>query len=301
MYFGQKFEPPSGNVIHGAGQSLEQFKNYHECVGNYKPAIYMSYVRINEVGIKLPSKICNAKEISPNLMLQIGLNLKVKSFGSQCKEVSEGVYDEQINELIEMLGNYGNPVFLRIGYEFNNPSNGYSPWYYVSAWKHIVTMFRKSKVDNVAFVWNCCTAFTRNIQEIMEFYPGDEYVDWFADNLFGVRHFTETENPKIVTEDFVRESVNHRKPLMIGESSPAEIGVDKGVQSWRDWFEPYFRWISKHPVIKAFCYINWDWGKDWKKPDWLNGRIEDNEEVRERYLKEISKLKYIHLGSDWNH
>ena len=81
---------------------------------------------------------------------------------------------------------------------------------------------------------------------------------------------------------------------MIGESSPARTGVDKGKESWDEWFKPYFKWIKSHSIIKAFCYINWDWGKDWKQPEWLNGRIEENEEVRKRYVKELSKPIYLH-------
>jgi len=298
MYFNQKFEPPSGKVIHGAGQSPEQFKKYCDAVGNYKPKIYMIYVRINEIREKFTKKVSEANKISPELMLQIGLNLKAKKIGEQCKEIVGGDYDKEILGLIEAIREYKNPVFLRIGYEFNNPTHNYNPKEFISGWKYIVESFKKNKVDNVAFIWNCCTAFTRDIKEIMAFYPGDTYVDWFSDNLFGVRHFTETDNPKIITENFVQEAIKHKKPLMIGESSPAKVGVDKGKISWNEWFKPYFRWIKEHQIIKAFCYINWDWGKDWKLPEWGNCRIEENEQVRKRYVEELSKEKYVHLNEE---
>jgi len=298
MYFGQKFEPPSRKALHGAGQSPEQFKKYSNAVGKYKPIIYMVYNRINDIKEKFKKKIDEAKKISPDLMLQIGLNLKVKKIGEQCEQILKGKYDREILELIKIIKKYKKPVFLRIGYEFNNPTHNYNPKDFISAWRYIVDLFRKNNVENVAFVWNCCTAFTRNIKEIMEFYPSDSYVDWFSDNLFGVRHFTEIDNPKIITEDFLKKAEKHKKPVMIGESSPAEMGVDKGKESWEGWFKPYFKWIKEHPIIKAFCYINWDWGKDWKQPEWLNGRIEENEEVRKRYVKELSKSRYIHLNQD---
>ncbi len=292
--FNQKFEPRGNKVIHGAGQSPEQFRKYWDAVEDYKPLIYMTYNKINEVREKLSRKLKEMRVIYRNLCLQLGLNLKPKGEKEKCKEITEGKYDEEILELIKIVKNYKNPVFLRIGYEFNNPTHNYSPKDFISAWKYIVDLFRKNKVKNIAFVWNCCTAFTRDIKKIMEFYPGDEYVDWFSDNLFGVRHFTEKNNPKIITEAFCNEAEKHKKPLMIGESSPAKIGVDRGEESWNEWFKPYFGWISEHSVIKAFCYINWDWGKDWKQPEWLNGRIEENEIVRKNYVKELSKPYYIH-------
>ena len=81
---------------------------------------------------------------------------------------------------------------------------------------------------------------------------------------------------------------------MIGESSPAKIGVDRGMESWNDWFKPFFLWIKNHPNIKAFCYINWDWGKDWKQPEWLNGRIEENNLISQNYAREMENSMYLH-------
>ena len=296
MYFGKKFEPPSEKVIHGAGQSPEQFKKYWDSVEKYKPLIYMMYIRINEIKEKLQNKLNEMNSINSNLIPQIGLNLKIRGKGQQCSKISEIKYDSDILFLIKKLKNLDKPVFLRIGYEFNHPTHNYNSKEFIEAWKHIVGLFKKEKCNNVAFVWCACTAFdskSKSAARIMEYYPGDEYVDWFGDDLFGVNHFK--NNQDIVTESFAKEAEKHRKPLMIGESSPARIGVDKGKESWDEWFKPYFKWIKNHPVVKAFCYINWDWGKDWKQPEWLNGRIEENEEVRKRYRGELSKKKYLHI------
>lgn len=293
MSFNQKFEPEDGRVIHGAGQSYNTFKRYWDAVEKYKPKIYMAYMKINTISEKVLKLKKELKEF-PNLIPQIGLYLGVKNEGEKTEEIMEGDYDEQLNDLIKFAKNFKNPIFMRVGYEFNEPGK-YKPDKFVKVWKYIVDLFRKKGVSNVAFVWCCCTAFSREIQKVMEFYPGDNYVDWFGDDLFGVRHFTDIENPKIITKAFVEKSIEHKKPLMIGESSPAETGVDKGIISWNEWFKPYFNWIESNPNIKAFCYINWDWEKDWIQPEWLNGRIEENEEVRIRYVVELSKNKYIHL------
>lgn len=295
MNFNQKFEPDSGKIIHGAGQSLEQFRKYWDAVENNKPLIYMAYNNINEIREKLPRKLKELCSIDKRLWLQLGLNLKPKEEKEKCKEIAQGKYDEEIDFLMKTLNDFKNPVFLRIGYECNDPTHSYNSKDFIEAWIYIVTKFRDAGIDNVAFVWSVCTAFTRSIEELMKYYPGDEYVDWFSDDLFSARHFTEMDNPKIITEDFCVEAEKHKKPLMIGESSPAKTGVDKGEESWGGWFKPYFEWITKHPIIKAFCYINWDWGKDWKQPEWLNGRIEENDIVRKNYVRELSNKKYIHL------
>lgn len=285
MTFNQKFEPDDGKILHGAGQSPDAFLRYSEAVGKFKPVAYMAYIRINEISEKLKSKIEEMKKINPKLMLQLGLNLKAKNIGQQCKEVNESKYDPELRLMINLVKELKNSVFLRIGYEFNNPSHGYEPIEFISAWKHIVDLFRKSNCENVVFVWDACTAFSKDVEEIMKFYPGDAYVDWFGDNFFGVQHFK--DNKDKVTEEFYKESEKHKKPFMIAESSAIKTGTLKGEESWEAWFKPYFNWIKSHPNTKAFFYINWDWAVDWKQPEWGNCRIEENEEVSKKIHQRV--------------
>lgn len=60
----------------------------------------------------------------------------------------------------------------------------YVPDEFVNAWKHIHLIFSEKKVLNVALVWCACPAFTgQNAEEltnIMKYYPGDQYVDWWG-------------------------------------------------------------------------------------------------------------------------
>ena len=280
-------------IIHGAGQSLETFQKYWNAVGKFKPRIYMLYLKIDTLTEKLPKRIKEMQSFSEELYPQIGLSLKSKIKGQQLEEILTSQYDNELKVLIRSLKELKTKVFLRIGYEFNNPSHNYTPKKFILAWKYIVDLFRKGKADNVKFVWCACTAFNKKIKEVMDFYPGDTYVDWFGNDLFGVKHFK--DNKTKITEDFYQESIKHTKPFMICESSAARVGVLDGQKSWDDWFKPYFKWISQHSNIKAFCYINWDWAKDWKQPEWGNCRIEENEIVLKNYLHELKKARYIHL------
>ena len=191
MFFNQKFEPKRG-ILHGAGQSLETFERYAKAIGNL-PSIYMLYIRINEIPEKFPKKLQDMQNFSNKLIPQIGLNLKAREKGSQCAEIIKGTYDKDLNFLINLLKETKNPVFLRIGYEFNNPSHGYNPEEYKKAYTYVVNLIRKNKADNIAFIWCACAVFNKKIEEIMQYYPGDEYVDWFGNDLFNAKDFKDNK------------------------------------------------------------------------------------------------------------
>lgn len=147
---------------------------------------------------------------------------------------------------------------------------------------------RKNKLDRVAAVW-CYTPDSQN-KNYMDFYPGDEYVDWWAIDLFGAGHFAAAD-----ALAFVRDAKTHRFPVMITESTPRGVGVLDGAASWDGWFAPYFKFMRDNPQVKGFCYINWDWTD--RPLRWNNGRIGANPVVLERFRKELSDGRYIN-GTD---
>ena len=288
-YFAQKFEPKANRVLHGAGQSPETFSRYWKAVGKHKPCIYMTYIKFQNLDDWI-KKIKKEIKPYPNIMIQIGLNLRING-EDKTKEISQGKYDKELTKLAKTIKEIKSPVFIRIGYEFDKKEK-YIPKDYIAAFRYIVNLFRKNKIENFASVW--CSCPYGGTEPFKPYYPGDEFVDWFGIDIFGVELFKDNKYKPI--KDFLKMSLKHKKPVMIGESSAIKIGI-KNQQIWKEWFIPYFKFIKDNSQIKAFCYINWDWGKDWKTPRWMNARIEENEYVRKMYVKELSKKKYIHLNN----
>ena len=290
MDYKQKFEPKGNKIIHGAGQSLETFSNYYNSIGNNKPLIYMTYIKMPKIpkGIE---KIKTEIKSFPNMALQIGLNMLGLDKEDITKEVSDGDYDADIEKLLKTFKKINNPIFLRLGYEFDKKDK-YNPETFVRAWKHIFDKLRDMKINNVAMVW--CVCPFNGTEPVEQFYPGENYVDWIGIDVFYSRHITGNYKP---VEDFLELAKKYKKPVMVGESTAAEVGVLNGEKSWNEWFKPYFEWIQNHPIIKAFCYINWDWEKDktWGSPGtWGNCRIEENKIVKEKFIDELKNPKYIH-------
>jgi hypothetical protein len=282
--FDQKFEPKGKKVLHGAGQSPETFKNYWDAVQQNKPIIYMTYIKFQSMD-KWINRISDEIDPYPNIMLQIGLNFRIyKKDGT--KDIFEGKHDETLMNFSNKLKSLNRKTFIRLGYEFDKKDR-YKPKDYIKAFRYIIEFLNKEGHKNIAYVW--CSCPYPGTEKFEPYYPGDEYVDWFGVDVFDPRFFNNYEP----TNRFIKMAKEHNKPVMICESSAIKIGIENTEDIWNKWFIPYFKWVQEEPSIKAFCYINWDWGKDWKSPDWKNARIEENEEIRKKYIEELNNQIYI--------
>ena len=299
-------EPPDG-VLHGAGQDPVAFRDYSRALGpSTRPALFMTYTNlagsresIERWGKNLKQELESWDPRSP--VPQIGLSMVAGKDTGDGRDalVAEGGCDEQLEVFVEALRALGRPAFIRIGYEFEGPWNGYRPESYKRAFIRIARRLRQAKFD-VATVWCSAGASAGNASTVrmLEFYPGDEWVDWW-----GIDLFAENELSSPVTEEFLSAASHRAKPVMIGESTPRLIGVDRGMDSWNRWFAPYFGLIRRHPGIKAFCYINWEW-REWSDRlgfpwhDWGDARIERNAEVLQQYREEIRHAGYLH-AHEW--
>ena len=154
---------------------------------------------------------------------------------------------------------------------------------------------------------------------LLEWYPGDDVVDWFGLDPFDVDHFdpdlpdsVEGRNgwdisKKGKTEKFLRFAREREKPVYLNELSarhvwitPFRPGVDSthGSVDWEFWFEPFFEFLDDHPNIKAFNYINLDWSQIERWEHWGDARLQINEYIRNHWIGALSDERYIHSGYD---
>jgi hypothetical protein len=304
-------------VYSGAGQDPDSFKQYFNIMAeNAKPAIYMFGIQLKEVtnGMEINNlkQELNYYKSKHNICLIPLISLamsygKAAGEGSSCydEDVAEGLYDDKIDFLCRSLADLGCPFFLRIGIEFNGLSwYGYRPKPYVKAFKKITDAVRKYNLD-AATVWSA--AYNRSRSKgfyldneeyaYMEYYPGDDYVDWWGLSMFQPEVFNHPE-----TDKFFANAKKHRKPVMISESTPIFTGTNDGRKDWDAWFKLYFDFIKSRSSVKAFCYINWDWAQASRKyslpwSDWGDCRIEANNTVLSLYKEEMKNPLYFH-GQD---
>jgi len=227
----------------------------------------------------------------------IGLEMTTLQGDRYEDQVAAGNYDQQIDNFIEGLRRLALPVYLRIGYEFNGLTwNRYQPVPYRQAFIRITGKLRAANLE-VATVWD---ASIDGVKNYFDYYPGDDYVDWFGMNIFRAASFKDSSLPGFFTEARTR-----RKPVMIGETTPHQIGAQNGAASWNGWFVQFFDFLRNNAVVKLFNYINWDWGdlsRRFNLPwgDWGDARLETEAAayVRERYIAQLADRVMLHAASE---
>ncbi|HBA84258.1 MAG TPA: hypothetical protein DCZ95_09220 [Verrucomicrobia bacterium] len=129
----------------------------------------------------------------------------------------------------------------------------------------------------------------------MDFYPGDNYVDWIGVSVFGQIMGSNASNIYYVAE----KTKELHKPLMIAESTPYGVQTIYGAYSWSEWFWPIFNFIEKYDV-KMFSYINSDWEElpMFQGQGWGNARIEADSYVQGKWLQRMSNSVYMHASTN---
>jgi hypothetical protein len=201
--------PPAGKTFLTIGQDLFSIQEYLDEQFNaslhrnstlprscFAPAAVMVYTDIQSlVGLDKPVDYGSGIEYANGLLesvfqgqdvgLQIGLWLN----GTEgCRQVVKGQLNHQIERLFQYLQHCkASIVFLRVGYEFDNPSFRYSdPPLYRQAFHWLVDACEQAKWScrrKVKFVWHSWGA-AGSVAPLQTFYPGDDVVDWIGVSIF---------------------------------------------------------------------------------------------------------------------
>jgi len=278
------YVPPPGKTLLIVGQDRDTISGYVAYVGDV-PGGVMLYTSVQEArGLNSPADYGSGPQDGnallqayPYSVIQVGLYMV-----DGLEKTAAGKYDANLKTLAGWIKKASRPVYVRIGYEFDNPSNHYDPNQYVEAFRYVVDFLRKQGADNAAFVWHTQCAQDSGLW--LAWYPGDEYVDWFGVSLFSTGQIP-------VAKKFLEMAEEHKKPFMICESSPWGIYTLRGKI---DWFTHVFNFIREEKV-RAFCYINsnWDAMPMYRGQSIGDARLEENDEIKKIWLKETGQSRYL--------
>jgi mannan endo-1,4-beta-mannosidase len=144
--------------------------------------------------------------------------------GVSVAAIAAGQYDAYLISYAEAVRAYRLPVILSFGHEMNGTwySWGYqhtSPVTFVTAWRHIVNIFRAHGARNVTWMWTVNIIKTKNgqIPRPAPWWPGRSYVTWVGIDAYYLQpswQFAPIFGPTIIA---VRELTGD--PILIAETS----------------------------------------------------------------------------------
>jgi oligosaccharide reducing-end xylanase len=221
-----KFSSPAGRALLLVGQDAENIDAYFDATVTAPGGVAMD----TSLQLDGMEKLDYLAEKYPNSALSVGVDLQGK-----LNSVAAGKADAEIDALLEKLTSYDRPVFIRLGFGFDDPANKYEPAVYVSAWKKVHERIQANGSQNFSLVWE--SSATCGEVPLTEWYPGDEYVDWVGVKYGGC------------VDDALQFAREHYKPVMI-ESASQGAG-------WDEWFSPFFKFVvDNNDVVRAVSYTN---------------------------------------------
>ncbi|MDD5383068.1 MAG: sugar-binding protein [Candidatus Margulisbacteria bacterium] len=157
------------------------------------------------------------------------------------QDIIDGKWDGYIRSWAKSVKEFGQPVFLRVGHEFNMEgypwgivNNDKDPDIYIKAYRRIVDIFRKEGADNARWIWAPMNySFPdESWNDWVKAYPGDNYVDWIGFDGYNwgtTQSWSDWQALKYLFRDQMRKA--HKlwpnKPIMIAEFASTEQGGDK--------------------------------------------------------------------------
>ncbi len=315
VYSTSTFYPPEGKVLHIAGQAREEFADYIENVTENGGACDLPggaafYTSLGLTGLTTPwtyitgdphQDLPYLASVYEPLTFQIALWLG----SAQLKTVPEGYYDYAIDQMAEIFKSYDMPIYFRIGYEFDGMHNAYDPGEYKATYRYIVDRFRAADVTNVAYVWHSYALIpTYGNLDVMEWYPGDDYVDWIGISFFNI-NITEEDYYSGINRDRLLEIAQEKqRPIMICESSASRYRPSlkelSGQAYWDYWYVPCFEFIESNPEVKAFSIINCDWDslQQFGYLNWGDAVIAHDPVVLEHWREKMQEERYLHSNPE---
>ncbi len=178
-------------------------------------------------------------------------------------EVADGTYDRYIDSAATRLKAWNRPVIIAFDAEFDKLTGVKGPVQdYVSAFRHVVEIFRRYDVTNVAWAW-VPTGYLRgdNPERMFAGYPGDDYVDWVGYDPFNFyacngtpwRSFEKTVAP--MYQWLLRKGLG-TKPFLLSEYG-TQYDADRPARS-RRWYADIPGVLQRYPNLRGLVRFDAD-------------------------------------------
>jgi Glycosyl hydrolase family 26 len=206
----------------GAPGNAQTVADYTTLVGR-QPDIVMWY---QDFG----NSLLTSKEISTLNETGQAPMVTWEPYDQSLSSIANGSYDSYLRQSAQAAKAWGGELMIRFAHEMNGT---WYPWSrsssYVSAWRHIVSVFRAEGATNVRWVWAPNVDRT-GAMPFSSYFPGEEWVDYVG--LDGYNWGATPENTwqsleQVFSASYAKITALSAKPLIITETASSEIGGDK--------------------------------------------------------------------------
>lgn len=146
--------------------------------------------------------------------------------GVSLADITVGRYDSYLRSYAAAVKVFGHPIVLSFGHEMNGfwyswGNRSTSPKVFVTAWRHIVNIFRSVGATNVTWMWTVNVIDTEQaIPSPGPWWPGSSYVNWVGIDGYDFlpsQSFSQLFGPTFVA---VRQ-LTASDPILIAETGAA--------------------------------------------------------------------------------
>lgn len=173
------------------------------------------------------------------------------------KAIASGKYDAYIRKWAQDVKKLNETVFIRLGHEMNDPyrypwgPQNNTPQDFISAWKHVVDLFKEEKATKVRWVWAPHPAY----ENYLAYYPGNNYVDWVGTGVLNygtVANWSKWWSFDEIFYKFYNATYSYNKPIMITELASLAIGGNRA-----DWYAQGLKNLpQKYPLVKSLIFYH---------------------------------------------
>lgn len=185
-----------------------------------------------------------------------------------------GGYDANIQAVCAAAAELKSPVTIRWGQEMDETDGQFSwaqwtPEGFISAYQRFVSECRK-QLPAATYMWS-----PKGNTTLVDFYPGDEFVDVIGLSVFGYQDFDlgvfgKQRSFAEALEQGYRLVEGFDKPIIV-----AELGYEGSSAYVRDWSRSVAMSNPRFPELKAVVYFNdrevYPWPENYGRPNWRVG------------------------------
>jgi len=148
--------------------------------------------------------------------------VQINLYNVHVADIAAGKWDHYLRRFAASVRAFKCQVALSLGHEMNGIWYpwGYShlkPSVFVSAWRHIVDVFRSQQAGNVTWVWTV-NVRSRWSPSPVDWWPGSSYVDWIGiDGYYRTKR--QTYNSMFAPTVRIVRGLSSTKPAFIAETA----------------------------------------------------------------------------------